>query len=250
MSFIHKHLSIFTLIIFIFLFSQINSHKNYFTRFLKSTEKQSSKSNQCTLTNQPSRDPFPSLSKCYKYNNEACCLSVHDEIIDDYINDLLSSSCIRKYPLFENLMCLGCYPLEFKYITTKTEGDKTIKQIRICKSFAKSLWNATSDDGLNRNTTIFDNCGFKVSESISEILENKTKNIRSDKYIIPSETFDNFSDFFTYIKIPFYEDYDIVLQDNTDENCYNKSYFLKQNYFLLINLIIVILFIGEYDIKS
>ena len=208
MSFLKKHLSLF---IYIFLFSQINSHKNYFSRFLKTSETKTAKSNQCTLTNQPSRDPFPSLSKCYKYNNEACCLSVHDEIIDDYINDLLSSSCIRKYSLFENLMCFGCYPLEYKYIDSKN------KIIRICKSFAKNLWNVTNDDGLYSKTFIFDNCGFKVSSSLDDLL--KDKNLRSDKYIIPSEAFSNILEFFKYIKIPFFENYSIEIENNTDENC-------------------------------
>ena len=39
----------------------------------------------CTLTRKPRADPFPSLLKCYKYNNDACCLSVHDDYIE-YLN--------------------------------------------------------------------------------------------------------------------------------------------------------------------
>ena len=54
----------------------------------------------CTLTRKPRADPFPSLLKCYKYNNDACCLSVHDEHIDTVINQILSAPCVRKYPLF------------------------------------------------------------------------------------------------------------------------------------------------------
>ena len=232
MSFLQKHFSIF---IFIFLFSQINSHKNYFSRFLKTSETKTAKSNQCTLTNQPSRDPFPSLSKCYKYNNEACCLSVHDEIISDYIQNLLSTSCIRKYTQFENIMCLGCNPLESNYLGVDDNGNKII---RVCKSFAISMWNSSGDDGIYHKTEVFDNCGFKT-----QIFTNNSKKFKylngGEKYIIPSKFFDNFTDFFEYIKIPFYEDYKIVIQNETNEHCYDKSYFININYLLFFILIII-----------
>ena len=223
---------LFKLIIFSFLFIEIKSHRNLFSRKLSDDQK------LCTLTGQPSRDPFPSLSKCYKYNNEACCLSVHDEIINDHINNLLSTSCIRKYSQFENLMCLGCHPLERNYIDT----DRQV--IRICRSFAESMWNNTeNDDGLNYPTKIFDNCGFKATDDIIDKLDNLSRPYRNQKYIIPSETFMNFSDFFNFIQIPFYENYTIELNDT---DCYNNNYYLGQNYFLFIILIAIILSIDKF----
>ena len=192
------------------------------------------KNSICTLTRKPSQDPFPSLAKCYKYNNEACCMSVHDEYIDGYINSILSEPCIRKYSDFENLMCFGCHPLENRYI----DHDK--KLIRICRNFALNLWNGPEreeDDyeSLNKPTTIFDNCGFKVDLEILSDLTN-------ENYIIPSEKFSNFYEFFDKIRIPFYEDYNITIQNDTDDNCYNNSIYIN-NSFLFIYLIIIFLFL-------
>ena len=197
------------------------------------TDKSKSSGN-CTLTRKPSQDPFPSLAKCYKYNNEACCMSVHDEYIDGYISSILSEPCIRKYSDFENLMCFGCHPLENRYI----DHDK--KLIRICRNFALNLWNGPEreeDDyeSLNKPTTIFDNCGFKVDLEILSDLTNES-------YIIPSEKFSNFYDFFDKIRIPFYEDYDIIIQNDTDDNCYNNSIYIN-NSILFIYLIIIFLFL-------
>ena len=193
------------------------------------------KSDMCTLTRKQSQDPFPSLSKCYKYNNEACCMSVHDDFIDSTINDILSSSCIRKYTEFENLMCFGCHPLESSYI----EISNNTKIIRICKSFALNLWNGAESENkdyetLNQPTTIFDNCGFKTDYGGLD-------NLTNEHYIIPSEIFPNISYFFEFIKIPFYEDYKIVIQNVTDDNCYNYSFYMKtKNYYLLAFLIVFI----------
>ena len=66
---------------------------------LVSSQNDNTNSDVCTLTRQKSSDPFPSLSKCYKYNNEACCMSVHDDYIENYVSSILSPSCIRKYTL-------------------------------------------------------------------------------------------------------------------------------------------------------
>ena len=203
--------------IFILLFTKYNI-------ILSSTNNNNSKA--CTLTRKESQDPFPSLSKCYKYNNEACCMSVHDDYIDEQIQNILSPSCIRKYTEFENLMCFGCHPLERTYIDT----DNHI--IRICRSFAASLWNGPESkdyEALNHKTEIFDNCGFKTE------LE-QLQNLTNESYIIPSEKFDNFSHFFEYIKIPFYENYRIVIQNETDDNCYNFSLYIKNNLLTLILL--------------
>ncbi len=188
------------------------------------------KADSCTLTQKGSQDPFPSLSKCYKYNNEACCLSVHDDYINNYIAEILSESCIRKYSEFENLMCFGCHPLESNYIDT----DKKI--IRVCKSFAESLWNNSESENINTldyPTTIFDNCGFKVE------LDSLIEKTNGSLYIIPSEEFLNFSDFFEYIKIPFYEDFKIVIQEETNDTCYNNSFNIKSS---LLSYIFILIF--------
>ena len=180
----------------------------------------------CTLTRKPRADPFPSLLKCYKYNNDACCLSVHDDYIESYINQILSAPCVRKYPLFEILMCFGCHPNENKYIANNT--------IRICRGFAEEFWGGD----LNGRSTIFDQCGFKVE--IDSLTKGKFENL---SYIIPSEAFLNFYDFFEYIKIPFYEDYIITIQEETNDYCYNNSWNLCFKFLDIICLLFFLFFI-------
>lgn len=222
------HLAFFLYItIFLLFLNIINCEENL---------PQQAISSQCTLTHKQSQDPFPSLAKCYKYNNEACCVSVHDEYINTQINKLLSSSCIRKYSNLETLMCFGCHPKESFYIKDKT--------IRICKGFAKALWNATEDKELYEKTTIFDNCGFKT-EFFKDVVQYNKKieddeRIKNNSYIIPSEVFNNITEFFDYIKIPFFEDYNIQIVEQTSDNCYNKEVYLKAHKGLEIILGIIL----------
>ena len=181
----------------------------------KTTEAKSekSKSEKCTLTLSPSKDPFPSLVKCYKYNNEACCMSVHDDYISNYISSILTDPCLRKYSEFEDLMCFGCHPLEKFYINFSNNT------IFICEEFAMRLWNATDLNELNQPTTIFDNCGFKV-----DFLGDNA----DDKFIIPSQKWKSFFEFFEDIKIPLYEDFVFVLVPKEgDVACYNFAMFVN-----------------------
>jgi hypothetical protein len=184
----------------------------------------------CSLTGASSADPFPSLSKCYQYNNNACCTSVHDDIISQMTSNLLTDPCLRKYPELEQLMCLGCHPLEFSYIDVET------KTLNICMSFAMLLWDASQEEELYDPTRKYDNCGFKVPEH----LKNVTK---YQNYIIPSESFANITKFIESIQIPFYETYKInIVNDKKDSsiNCFASGNFLKT--VLLINIFIVCFF--------
>ena len=221
MKYILKNLKIKLFFIFLLL-SKINI-------IISAKEEAPKKSGNCTLTRKPSQDPFPSLSKCYKYNNEACCMSVHDDYIDEVISKILSPSCIRKYSEFENLMCFGCHPLESNYI------DKENHIIRICKSFAANLWSGQGIEdyeALNKPTTVFDNCGIKAGYG-------NLSNITEEYYIIPSEKFNNFSHFFLYIRIPFYENYKIEIQEETNETCYNYSLYIKNSLYCFILLFFI-----------
>ena len=207
------------------------SKKNIFLLILFIIRIKSDDDNNCTLTRKPRADPFPSLLKCYKYNNEACCLSVHDDYIDTYISSLLSPSCIRRYPLFEILMCFGCHPNERKYINITT------KEIRICKEFAQELWKENEeqkDIDLNSPSKVFDQCGFKVDTNIFD------HRFDGQAYIIPSEVFSNFSDFLDYVKIPFYEGYKIVIQEETNDICYNDKVYINHNMFFCFIYIFIL----------
>lgn len=179
----------------------------------------------CSLTGQTSSDPFPSLTKCYRFNNNACCTSVHDDYINTSIGNILTTPCMRKYTELEELMCLGCHPYESQYI------DRTTSTLYICNSFAYKLWNASSVEELNQPTRKFDNCGFKISDylaansSISK--RGQLKDISPNgQYIIPSESFKSFKIMIDAIKVPFYEDFHVELVDNSKEDyrtCFNGS---------------------------
>lgn len=232
----YSFISIISIIIFIFI---LNPHKIYSSNSAPTPSTPQPNRKECYLTKRTSMDPFPSLSKCYKYNNEACCTSVHDEYISGYISEILPDACLRKYNDFENLMCFGCHPLSSNYLSLE-EGENGRKKmkIRLCKSFIKSLWNATTDEELYEPTTIFDNCGFKV---------NNLKEIANEaNYIIPSEAFNNYNEFFKYIKIPLFEDAEIEMQDETNENCYNKGGKYKgkfiAKFIILVEIIGILLF--------
>ena len=143
----------------------------------------------------------------------------HDDAIDAYINEIFSPSCVRKFPLFEILMCFGCHPNENKYINITTQP----KTIRICRSFAESLWGGD----LNEPTKVFDQCGFKT-----DFLEEGNDKANKE-YLIPSQEYKNFWSFFEDVKIPFYRDYNITIQDEDNDFCYQKSKYID-NIFSII----------------
>jgi hypothetical protein len=175
------------------------------------------------------------LIKCYKYNSKSCCTSVHDDYIYNYIGNILTASCVRRYPSLEDYVCYGCNPSEYIYT------DNVNKILTFCASFALKLWNGTVLSDLDSPTTIFDNCGFKVpsdNTALTELAKNKP-------YIIPSEVFKSFTDFATYIRIPFFDGYTVQIYDdlsNTSKNktgiCYGSSNFIQ------IELIILLFIVG------
>ena len=205
------------LFFFFFLFRYILSAKN--------TTKYNT-TGLCSLTGFESKDPYPSLVKCYKYNNQACCMSVHDDYISTQLNNLLTTSCLRKYSELEDLMCLGCHPFEMYYI------DKENKVLNMCMSFALRLWNASDESELSLPTTKFDNCGFKA---FGQYIEN------GQKYLIPSQTFASIYDFFDKVKIPFYEDYTIRLEPEKSDYCYNGCCNISLSTLIIVLYIFVFL---------
>lgn len=107
------------------------------------------------------------MKKCYKYNEAACCTILHDGQIKDFTETILPSSCLRKYPEFEDLLCLACSPLESVYY------DTTTNILKICKQFAMKFWNATTEEDLLKPTKRFDNCGLYTKDSFSDEVGGK-----------------------------------------------------------------------------
>jgi len=130
--------------------------------------------------------PYPSLTQCYKWNQNACCKAGHDAVIKSEYSSLLSDTCIRNYPDLEFLYCLGCHNKQFEYV------DVDAKKIYVCKDFAKKLWKAS-----------YDQCGINLNGVPK----------------IPKFEFYNVSTFLNHptIKPPFFKDY--TIDTETTEGC-------------------------------
>jgi hypothetical protein len=103
---------------------------------------------------------------------------VHDSYISDALGSILTDNCMRKYSALEALFCFACHPTQSNFV--KVQGNTTT--ITLCQSFVMSLWNVTKTDDLVNPTSLYDNCGFKVADSLKDLSDNK-------QYIIPSKVF-------------------------------------------------------------
>ena len=140
--------------------------------------------------------PFPSLTQCYKFNTQACCVSGHDHKIKEDYGALLSPTCIREFSQLEYYMCLGCNSDQPKYVDDK-------KNVRICKKFADKLW--TTDP------TIYDTCGLNVPSL-------------GLGYVLPSRYYTNASHFLNALKPPYFDDHTIVIAaEGETDNCLDSS---------------------------
>lgn len=126
---------------------------------------------------------FPSLIRCYKSSKLACCSSVHDDLIDNRLNEVFTSSCLRIFETLQDFFCFGCHPGESYFINLM---DKTIT---ICQKYAKEIW---LTDNLNNITTAYDQCGIRTSSSLS-FLTNKN-------FIYPSQVNNNSTTFYFSLK--------------------------------------------------
>lgn len=171
------------------------------------------------------------MKKCYKYKENACCTILHDEYIREYTMSLLPESCLRKYPEFEDLLCLMCSPYESKYVVNN--------KLKLCKEFALKLWNATTETELTEPTKRFDNCGlmFPSDDPHFEILPTFDKG-----YFMPSKTGWSFTEFITNIGIPYSSFSSIEIIDSTKEDeCFNTAYHITiKNIFHIIFLLFII----------
>jgi len=161
----------------------------------------------CYLLNGKVSDkPFPSLTQCYKNNQEACCVSAHDATIEGSYSGLLSTTCLREYQNLEHYFCLGCNPNMFKYIhwynaspkcyddsaagtceflpfqctealcgVTGTHGwekDQKMGMIKVCDDFLKQLLYKDSSCNIESTTCKidkYDNCGLNLNLGSGDI---------------------------------------------------------------------------------
>lgn len=212
------------------------------TTFVASVAATSSE-NQCFLLNGAnSEKPFPSLTQCYKNNQDACCVSAHDATIEGSYSGLLSSTCLREYQDLEHYFCLGCNPEMAKYIQwyeTPVAGqpyqkfnatahnstdcdslsgaEKTNCQarlnhkhgkygmIKICKAFKDKLM--YSDGSAKTSIDKYDNCGLNLDVELGSGLG-----------WLPSAHYGNdFYQFLTDLRPPYFDKnfFDISIEEES-----------------------------------
>jgi hypothetical protein len=213
------------------------------TTFVASVAATSSE-NQCFLLNGAnSEKPFPSLTQCYKNNQDACCVSAHDATIEGSYGGLLSSTCLREYQDLEHYFCLGCNPEMAKYIQwyetpvtgqpyqkfnktahltdcdslsgaekTNCEALLNHKQgkygmIKICPEFKDKLM--YSDSSAKTNIDKYDNCGLNLG--VSELGGASLGWLPSAHYQ------NNFYQFLSEIRPPYFGEsyFDISVEDGS-----------------------------------
>ena len=132
------------------------------------------------------------------------------------------------------MLCYGCSSNEGKY---RVEDDPDNKKIKVCKSFAKKIWKAESDEDLNKPSKRFDGCGLLSEDNGFSSVADEGLN-----YIIPSKKFNSFEEFIDALGIPYYEDYTIEIVDGDEETCFNFSSFIKPTFNFIVAALIYISF--------
>lgn len=143
----------------------------------------------------------------------------------------LPESCLRKYPEFEDLLCLGCAPLESKYVVGDT--------LRLCKKFALALWNATTEDELLQPTKRFDNCGFLVPDDFLDD-KNTTPSYINDDWFLPSDIDGGLEGFIKEIQIPYYTINHIEIVDGDSDECFSSSNYISVRLYIIILLFFIL----------
>ena len=93
-------------------------------------------------------------------------------------------------------MCLGCNSDQPKYVDES-------KNVHICKSFADKLW--------TKDPTVYDTCGLNIPKL-------------NLGYVLPSRYYANASHFLNDLKPPYFEEYTIVIDGESEtENCLDSS---------------------------
>lgn len=94
----------------------------------------------CTLKQTESSQAYPSLKQCYIFTRDACCTSSHDQVIQQNLTNLVSSSCVEQFDDLIQYFCFGCHKQQAQYF------NKTSRKVRICKDFATRVWTGGSQD--------------------------------------------------------------------------------------------------------
>lgn len=160
----------------------------------------------CKLTQAFPTRPAPSLTQCYKYNTESCCVAGHDQKIKVEYKSLLSATCLREFPELEFYYCLGCHPEQSKYIGEDEFGTPIVK---VCETYANQLFEkGYSNCGLN---LLVDNPLVTADNPVADwnmsFIPSDTRQV-----VMPHHVFENATEFLNAMKPPYFEGYTIVIE--------------------------------------
>ena len=124
-------------------------------------------------------------------------MSGHDQEIAEAFKGILSDACLREFPELEVFMCFGCNPDQPKFVDL---SDPSNKKIRVCKSFAKVLF--------DKDRTQYDACGLKVSASSG--------------FILPSFHYKDSEDFLNAFKPPLFNGFTVEIVSDGDD-CFTSG---------------------------
>lgn len=185
----------------------------------------SAQDSMCKLTQVNATKPTPSLTQCYKHNTKACCVLGHDEAIKEEYRTLLSTPCFREFELLEHYFCIGCHPLQHRFVTST--GSNPV--LRICETFAEAIFQERLEScGLNLPVINLDatednpaavwNFNYELSPS--------TEIPRFRQVVLPKFVFRNATQFLNAMKPPFFEAYEIVVvsDDTEDALCFSCAF--------------------------
>ncbi|CAG9335287.1 unnamed protein product [Blepharisma stoltei] len=163
----------------------------------------------CTLLpGSDSRDPNPSLVKCYRQNGSSCCVSAHDQHIQSVYGQIFPDQCQREYGWMEDYFCFGCHPSQGKHT------DEANMTVTLCKGYAEDIWGGD----LSKRTKKYDNCGMYTYWRANP------------QTVIPSLEWDNAYEFFDEVKPPYFENYTILISEKV---CFDSGWGVQLNWALL-----------------
>lgn len=171
---------------------------------------------QCLLTSNHCQKPVPSLTQCYKYNQESCCVAGHDAVIKSSYESLWSTTCLREYANLELLYCLGCNLDQGKYV------DATNKIVRVCQSFADELFDFSTS-----TRTLYDNCGVLLKNG-DVLLPGTATDVNGAPLFQNATAFLNYaywheSENVYPFRSPFFTDYMFQVVPDANNNCFTAG---------------------------
>jgi len=179
----------------------------------------------CALSGKQPASVKYEFNLCRQYESPSCCLTGHDDDIQDKFSDLVDVGIACPYhsknfaPALQTFWCMGCSPDQPKFMRGK--------QVLICAEFAEKLWG----DG-----TLYDDCGLRLVHNNCGSGFDEC----GDDIIVPSVYFNSsLIAFMNRVAPPGLTSYTFISVTNDElgqnEKCFNEGN--QQHVWLLLTLL-------------